>query len=151
MPFLLLSAPRGTSLALYDLLSTVPVAKVALMIDGEQFSTLDEFYDEVSRKLIPGAEWGRNLDAFNDILRGGFGTPKEGFVLVWRSSGLSRDRLGYAETIRQLERRLLRCHPSSRSAVMGQLSRARRSEGPTSFDWLVEIIQRHSDVELKLQ
>jgi hypothetical protein len=35
--------------------------KVTLTIDGEQFSTLDEFYEEVSRKLIPGAEWGHNL------------------------------------------------------------------------------------------
>jgi len=127
------------------------VPKVALTIDGEQFSTLDEFYEEVSRKLIPGAEWGRNLDAFNDVLRGGFGTPEEGFVLVWRSSDLSRERLGYAETIRELERRLLRCHPSSRAMVMEQLSQARRSAGPTSFDWLVEIIREHSDVELSLQ
>ena len=44
-------------------------------IDGKNFSTLEEFYDEISRVLIPGAQWGRNLDAFNDILRGGFGTP----------------------------------------------------------------------------
>ena len=127
------------------------MSKIALTIDGECFSTLDEFYEEVSRKLIPGADWGHNLDAFNDILRGGFGTPDEGFVLVWRRSDLSRERLGYAETIRQLERRLLRCHPTNRSNVKDELSRARRSEGPTSFDWLVEIIQGHSDVELKLQ
>jgi len=125
--------------------------KVTLTIDGEQFSTLDEFYEEVSRKLIPGVEWGHNLDAFNDILRGGFGTPEDGFILVWRSSASSRERLGYPETIRQLERRLLQCHPSNRAKVMRQLSRARLSQGPTSFDWLVEIIQGHSDVELKLQ
>jgi hypothetical protein len=31
------------------------------------------------------------------------------------------------------------------------LSRARRSEGPTSFDWLLEIILGHSVVELRLQ
>ena len=125
--------------------------KTTLTIDGAQFATLDEFYEEVSRKLIPGAEWGRNLDAFNDILRGGFGTPVDGFVLIWRSSALSRERLGYPETIRQLERRLLQCHPRSRAEVMGQLSRARLSQGPTSFEWLVDIIQGHSDVELRLQ
>ena len=124
---------------------------VVLTIDGGQFSTLDEFYEEVSRKLIPGAEWGHNLDAFNDILRGGFGTPEGGFVLIWHFSDLSRERLGYAETIRQLERKLLRCDPSNRTAVKGQLSRARRLEGPTVFDWLVEIVRGHSDVELKLQ
>jgi RNAse (barnase) inhibitor barstar len=71
-------------------------------IDGTRFSTLEEFYEEVSRVLIPGAYWGRNLDAFNDILRGGFGTREEGFVLVWKNSDLSRQRLGYPETVRQL-------------------------------------------------
>lgn len=49
-------------------------------IDGAHFSTLEDFYDEISRVLIPGAYWGRNLDAFNDILRGGFSTPEEGFI-----------------------------------------------------------------------
>jgi RNAse (barnase) inhibitor barstar len=66
-------------------------------IDGSRFSTLERFYDEVSRVLLPGAEWGHNLDAFNDILRGGFGTPDGGFILRWRNVGLSRERLGYPD------------------------------------------------------
>jgi len=63
-------------------------------IDGSRFSTLEGFFDEVSDVLIPGMWWGRNLDAFNDILRGGFGTPEGGFVLRWKRSTLSRQRLG---------------------------------------------------------
>jgi len=59
--------------------------KPASEIDGLRFSTLEEFFDEVSRTLIPGADWGRNLDAFNNILRGGFGTPEWGFILFSRS------------------------------------------------------------------
>jgi RNAse (barnase) inhibitor barstar len=65
-------------------------------IDGQNFSTIDGFYDEISRVLIPGATWGRNLDAFNDILWGGFGTPEDGFVLVWKNHDVSRQRLGSA-------------------------------------------------------
>ena len=72
------------------------------LIDGRNFSTLEGFYDEVSRVLIPGAAWGHNLDAFDDILCGGFGTPEEGFKLRWLHHVLSRERLGYAETVRQL-------------------------------------------------
>src|SRR5215468_4974388 len=86
-------------------------------IDGDRFSTLEEFYDEVERSLIPGVQWGRNLDAFSDILRGGFGAPQGGFILRWQKSSLSRERLGYAETVRQLENRLKRCHPSNRETV----------------------------------
>lgn len=33
--------------------------KPVLTIHGENFSTLDEFYDEVERVLIPGVPWGR--------------------------------------------------------------------------------------------
>jgi len=119
------------------------MAKAVYEIDGRDFSTLQEFYDVISRVLIPGAAWGHNLDAFNDILRGGFGTPEGGFVLRWKNSDVSRQRLGYHETVRQLERRLTRCHPLNRQRVSEDLQRAKDSVGPTVFDWLVEIIRIH--------
>lgn len=112
-------------------------------INGNEFSTLEEFFDVVSRVLIPGTQWGRNLNAFNDILRGGFGTPEEGFVIRWSNSALSRKRLGYPETVRQLERHLMRCDFSNRQGIGEDLERARRNEGSTVFDWLLEIIAIH--------
>jgi RNAse (barnase) inhibitor barstar len=112
-------------------------------IDGAHFTTLEGFYGEVSRILIPGAAWGHNLDAFNDILSGGFGTPDDGFILRWMNTELSRRHLGHAETVRQLEKRLARCHPSNRASVAADLKDARQGRGPTVFDWLVEIIRRH--------
>jgi len=121
-----------------------------LEIDGQRFSTLEEFYEEVSRTLIPGTEWGQNLDAFNDILRGGFGTPEDGFTLVWRASDVSRRRLGYAETVRQLQHRLTRSHPSNRAQVRTELEAAQAQRGPTVFDWLVRIISDHPDIRLVL-
>ncbi|WP_210166376.1 barstar family protein [Neorhizobium galegae] len=93
--------------------------------------------------LIPGAYWGRNLDAFNDVLRGGFGTPEGGFVLRWTNSGVSRANLGHPETVRQLEKRLERCHPSNRELLRADFVRAQKGEGTTVFDWLIEIIQIH--------
>jgi RNAse (barnase) inhibitor barstar len=113
-------------------------------IDGENFSTLEEFYDEISRAVIPGADWGRNLDALDDILYGGFGTPVEGFVLRWKNHDVSLQRLGYPETVRQLEKRLERCDPTNRERVRGELDLARAGQGPTVYDWLVEIIAGHS-------
>jgi hypothetical protein len=123
-------------------MATMPSKKV-YEIDGTVFSTLDGFYGEVGRKVIPDVPWGVNLDAFNDILRGGFGTPEGGFVLRWKNSDMSRIRLGYEETVRQLEIRLERCHPSNRTAVATELDRAKNRTGPTVFDWLVEIIKDH--------
>jgi RNAse (barnase) inhibitor barstar len=115
-------------------------------IDGARFSTLEEFYDEIGRVLIPGAEWGHNLNAFNDILRGGFGTPDGGFVLKWKNSALSRERLSYPETARQLDLRLKTCHPANRASVAEWLDEAAQGKGTTVFDWLIEIINVHTAI-----
>jgi RNAse (barnase) inhibitor barstar len=118
-------------------------AKLTLHIDGLEFSTLEGFFDHLSLRIIPEATWGRNLDAFNDILRGGFGTPDAGFVLCWTNHEISKRRLGYDETARQLRKRLERCHPDNAASVLNDLAAALRHEGPTVFDWLVEIIRLH--------
>ena len=45
------------------------------VLDGTSFDDLAGFFTAITRTLsVTG--WGRNLDAFNDILRGGFGTPR---------------------------------------------------------------------------
>lgn len=113
-----------------------------LVIDGARFSDLDGFAREFSR-LLCHYTWRGNLDAFNDLLRGGFGTPEGGWVLRWRNSELSRAALGYEATTRRLEQLLLTCHPSNRSAAAARISSARRREGPTLFDEIVEIIREH--------
>jgi RNAse (barnase) inhibitor barstar len=113
------------------------------VLDGSRIGSLEDFYDEVSRVLIPGASWGHSLDAFNDILTGGFGTPEGGFTIRWSESEASRNALGYPETARQLELRLAQCHPLNCDTVSIELAHARNRAGPTVFDWLVEIIRDH--------
>jgi len=113
-------------------------------IDGTKIRTLEDFFDEISRVLRPGVSWERNLDAFNDILRGGFSPPQiGGFVLRWNASDTSRERLSYPETVRELEKRLERCHPSNRESVRKQLAEAQQGRGAVVFDWLVDIIRDH--------
>ena len=128
--------------------------KKIYVIDGTNFSTLEEFYDEISRVLIPDVFWGRNLDAFNDILRGGFGTPDEGFILIWKNSKLSGQKLGYEETVRQLEMTIKKCHVTAIAKMQSELEDAKKEVGETVFDWLVEIIQleeHEEEVELRLE
>ena len=50
------------------------------IIDGRRFSTMRGFYDEVERVFTCGLHWriGQNLNAFNDVLRGGFGQHSYG-------------------------------------------------------------------------
>lgn len=113
-----------------------------LTIDGACFSDFDGFAREFSR-LVDGYMWRGSLDAFNDILGGGFGTPDNGWVLRWLNSELSRSALGYEATARRLQQLLGTCHPSNRPAIQAQLLRAKRGEGATLFDEIVEIIRDH--------
>ena len=94
-------------------------------------------------RLLDGHTWRGNLDTFNDLLRGGFGTPENGWVLRWLNSESSLAALGYGETTRRLEGLLLTCHPSQRSIIQARISSARRGEGPTLFDEIVGIIRDH--------
>ena len=119
-----------------------PTGLPEFVLDGTPFGDLDGFFTAISRTLgVSG--WGRNLDAFNDILRGGFGTPEGGFILRWASSAISAHRLGWPETIRFIENKLTTCHPTNIPAVEADLAAARRGQGQTLFDIITSIIRTH--------
>jgi RNAse (barnase) inhibitor barstar len=113
-----------------------------LIIDGSKFSDFDGFAREFT-KLLCHYTWGGNLDAFNDILKGGFGTPEGEWILRWFYSQDSRTALGHDATARRLEDLLKTCHPSNRSSIKAQLTMARQGQGPTLFDEIVDIIRDH--------
>lgn len=113
-------------------------------IDGAAFRDLDGFAAEFSSKVLLGAHrWLGNLDAFNDILRGGFGTPEGGFTLRIVNAAAARRALGYDATIEWLEERVRNCHPTNVPDMKARLESARRSEGETLFDMIVAIIRDH--------
>jgi hypothetical protein len=118
--------------------SDVPI----LEIDGAAFDDFEGFQREFSR-LLDDYVWQGNLDAFNDILRGGFGTPDGGWVLRWRCADRSRRVLGHVATVKRLEAILVTCHSSNRESVQRRLEDARRGVGATLFDEIVEIVRVH--------
>lgn len=68
------------------------------IIDGRNFSTMSGFYEEIEKILTLNLNWkiGRNLNAFNDILRGGFGRHdyEEPIFIKWLYFEKSRRDLG---------------------------------------------------------
>lgn len=67
------------------------------IIDGNNFNDLEGFYCEIDKILTKGLNFktGHNLDAFNDILRGGFGVfEEESITLKWRNYKKSKEKLG---------------------------------------------------------
>lgn len=119
-------------------LSGLPVFRV----DGASLSTFEDFVRAFS-ELLDDFEWRGSLDAFNDILRGGCGTPDGGFVFRWVNADQARSALGYSETVRWLEHKLQTCHPTNRERVAAELNDARQARGPTLFDIIVGIIADH--------
>ncbi len=127
------------------------VERLTFTIDGQNFATLDEFYEEVGRVLIPGQRWGKNLDAFIEILSWPFNKERRPYTLIWKNSAISKARLGHAELARKLESMISSCHPAAIPSVHARLQQAREGKGPTLFDWLVEMMQKSQEhVELRL-
>lgn len=89
-----------------------------IVIDGEKFSDLEGFYTEIDRLLTKDLEWqtGHNLDAFNDLLRGGFGVHELGeeIIIKWINYKQSKENLGN-ETILTLLEIFLDCDNSGHS------------------------------------
>ena len=124
--------------------------KKTYTIDGAQFTNLVEFYNAFGVEVLPGKEWGKNLDAFDDVLSGGYGTPPEGFCIVWKNSALSHERLGLAETLKYLEHQLSVCDSSQRNSVFAEIGKLKKGNGQSLFDMIIEIIKEHEDIELTL-
>ena len=70
-----------------------------IIIDGNNFSDAEGFYTEIDKLLTRNLDWktGHNLNAFNDLLRGGFGFHEYGEELhiTWINASKSKADFGY--------------------------------------------------------
>ena len=124
--------------------------KKLIVIDGNNFNNLEEFYDEISKLFTDGCFWGRNLDAFSDILMGGFGVfdePDE-IKVMWINCAKSKIDLGYSETLVWLNKKIETCHPSNINYVKQEIYNAQHNKGNTLFDIIVEIISEVIELEM---
>lgn len=124
--------------------------KPEYVLNGRRTTTLEAFYAEVGQVLLSGQPWGENLDALHAVLRGDYGLLPETFRLVWRDAKVAQTELGYEHTVDQLTQRLRDCHPTILIKTAWALRAALREQGPTVFDWLMELIGEHPNVELVL-
>ena len=121
-------------------------------IEGDAIESMDDFWREIGRAINgPGGYFGRNFDALNDCLRGGFGTPDEPFEIRWANSARSKEALSWEETVRYLERRLKGAHPSNHERIRREIASARDGTGPTLFDMVVEMIEQSRNANLVLE
>ena len=88
-----------------------------VFINGNNFSTLEGFYSEIDNVLTKDLDWttGHNFDAFNDLLRGGFGVHEyeEPIKLIWQHSEKSKidlNALRQNETVYEILKSIIKEH-----------------------------------------
>lgn len=124
--------------------------KLEYVLDGGRTTTLKAFYAEIRRVLLAGQAWGETFDDLDQILRGNYGSVPAKFRLVWSHAEIARSALGCSETADQLTQQLRDCHPTVLIKTAWALRSALREQGPTVYDWLVELIGKYPNVELIL-
>lgn len=67
----------------------MPVKRCQL--NGRAIGSLDDLYDQLSKKLLLPDHFGRNLDALWDVLAADVPGP---FNIVWKQAGLSKKCMG---------------------------------------------------------
>jgi hypothetical protein len=122
------------------------------IIKGGNIIDIATFYQEINRVFMQDENWkiGESLDAFNDMLYGGFGAIKtnEGTTLIWKNIEISRKALGYDATREYYLNKLLPDSPFNKKHFRHKLKELESGEGQTYFDIIIEIIAEHSNIKL---
>jgi len=125
-----------------------------IVIHGGHFSSLGGFYEEVSSVLMKDTDWKvGTLDGFDDILYGGFGVieDKEEIEILWKESEKSKEDLGYEATREFYENKIRQGKPFNIESIQQKLYDLNEGKGQTLFDILVEIIESHINITLRLE
>lgn len=124
-----------------------------IVIHGGHFSSLDGFYEEVSKVLMKDTDWKvGTLDGFDDILYGGFGVfeNKDEIKIVWKESQKSQEDLGLKATQVFYENKIRQGKPFNIELIQQKLNDLNEGKGQTLFEVLVEIIESHTNITLTL-
>lgn len=124
-----------------------------LFIDGNLISDIPSFYEEINRVFMAEEDWklGNSLDAFNDLLYGGFGAIEGGepVTLVWQQMEKNRLDLGYEVTRQYYEEKFLAHSAFNKDYFREKLEALNNGTGQTYFDMLLEIIADHPNIRVE--
>jgi len=126
--------------------------KETIIFDGNNIHDIPSFYEEVNRIFLAGVDWklGHSLDAFNDMLYGGYGRIKgNGEVeLIWKNFEQNRKDLGMELTKAYYEEKLKFPEKFNTDFVQEKLAELADGKGQTYFDIIQEIIADHPNIKL---
>ncbi len=126
--------------------------KKEIIINGSRIHDKTSFYEEINRKFMQNESWqlAESLDAFDDLLYGGFGAirEKEEITLIWENFEANREALGTEFTISYYQEKLEHPDDFDSSVIQKRLKALKEGKGHTYFEILQEIIAEHSNIEL---
>ncbi|WP_126970940.1 barstar family protein [Gynurincola endophyticus] len=123
-----------------------------LTIEGKNIHDIASFYEEINRVFMFNEDWqiGQSLDAFNDLLHGGFGEVplNKPVQLVWKDIAISKEALGYNATKAYYLNKLQPGSSFNQEYFKQKLAQLENGEGQTYFDIVKEIIDEHIRIQL---
>ena len=121
-------------------------------IEGNTINDITSFYEEINRVFMVGESWliGQSLDAFNDLLFGGYGALQgaESAKLVWHHMDHSRKALGYQTTRDYYLDKLKPGSPYNKKVFQEKLVALDSGSGETYFDTIMSILAEHPSIRV---
>lgn len=121
-------------------------------IDGTAINDIASLYEEINRVFMVGESWqiGQSLDAFNDLLFGGYGALQgaQSVDLVWHHMANSRRALGYQTTRDYYLQKLQPGSPYNKNLFADKLLALESGRGETYFDAILAVLAEHPLIQL---
>ena len=123
-----------------------------IVIEGSRIHDIRSLYEEINRVFMQGEDWklAESLDAFNDLLYGGFGAilHENEVKIIWNHAAQSQKALGFETTKIYYENKLM--HPELYNVALfkAKLSDLISGKGPTYYEIIKEIIASHPKIQL---
>jgi RNAse (barnase) inhibitor barstar len=132
-------------------ISSIPVVP-QIILEGKNIYDITSFYKEINRVFMQNEDWelGESLDAFNDLLYGGFGILKglPKIQLIWNDSKKCSHTLGYDTTKVYYLKKLEPGSPFNRAYHEQKLAELEADNGQTYFEIILDIISDHPNIQL---
>lgn len=123
-----------------------------IIIEGKNITNIETFYDEVNRVFMLNENWkiAQSLDAFNDLLYGGFGeiNGKENIRLIWKNIEENQKSLGVQTTLEFYQNKLKSPEIFNQNFVINKINELENGLGLTFFEIVLEIIADHPNIIL---
>lgn len=121
-------------------------------IEGNAINDITSFYEEINRVFMVGESWriGHSLDAFNDLLYGGYGALQgaQSVELLWHNMDHSQKALGYQTTRLYYLDKLSPGSPYNKKLFKEKLDALEAGTGETYFDSIMAIIAEHPAISV---